>query len=126
MARSSTRISLVERPVNQPIEQHRRGTGEYHTENNQAHDSQRRPAICRYHQRAQSKRQRKNCMRKTDQLQKSRQRPAQSELLTLWMLPVHTVVRVVPTTCASLVVRLSSFDPQIYTDCTDFLKQVKT
>src|SRR6266550_3748766 len=89
MTRSSTRVSLIERPVDQPIEKHRCGTREYHTKNNQAHDSQRRPAICRDHQRAQSKWKRKNRVRKTDQPQKSRHRPAQSELLTLSMFPVH-------------------------------------
>src|SRR5438874_11572982 len=95
MTRSSTRISLIERPVNQPIEKHRCSAREYHTENNQAHDSQRRPAICRHHQRAQSKRQREDRVRETNQPEKSRYKSSESRLFrsqTLRILQRDSIV----------------------------------
>src|SRR4029453_9469559 len=81
MPRSSARIPLVQRPVNQSIKKHRCGTREHHADDNQNKNSQRRPAIRGNNERAQRKRQCKNCMRKTNQSQKTRHRSADPDLL---------------------------------------------
>src|SRR5947208_3210413 len=79
MTRSCSRIALIERPINEPIEKHRCRAGKYHTNNHQEQNSPRGPAVCCHNQRAKRKRQRKDRVRKTNQPQKSRYRSAKSD-----------------------------------------------
>src|SRR5439155_3789296 len=81
--RSRARIALIERPINQSIEKHRRRAREYHAHNNQQKRAQGREAIRGHDQRTQRKRQRKDCVRKTNQPEKSRHRAAR--LLVQWV-----------------------------------------
>src|SRR5438874_5167789 len=76
MTRSCSRIALIERPINEPIEKHRCRAGKYHTNNHQEQNSPRGPAVCCHNQRAKRKRQRKDRVRKTNQLQKTTDRSA--------------------------------------------------
>src|SRR5262249_53517436 len=73
MPRSSTQVSLIERPINQPVEKHRRRPRKYHANDDEEKSPQRRPAIGGDDERAQSKRQRKNRVRKANQPQKTTQ-----------------------------------------------------
>src|SRR5205085_7841904 len=81
MTRSCSRIALIERPINEPIEKHRCRAGKYHTNNHQEQNSPRGPAVCCHNQRSKRKWQRKDRMRKTNQPQKPRHWPAESDLL---------------------------------------------
>src|SRR5436309_7093238 len=76
MTRSCSRIALIERPINEPIEKHRCRAGKYHTNNHQEQNSPRGPAVCCHNQRAKRKRQRKDRVRKTNQPQKTTDRSA--------------------------------------------------
>ncbi len=71
MPRSRAGIALVQRPVNESIKKHRCGTREHHAHDNQNQNSQRRPAVCGHNERPESKWQRKNRVRKTNQSQKT-------------------------------------------------------
>ena len=72
MPRSRAGIALIERPVNQSVEEHGCSAREHHADDNQNQNSQRRPAVRGNNERAERKRQRENCVRKTNQLQKPR------------------------------------------------------
>ena len=85
MPRSRAGIALIQRPVNQSVKKHRRGAREHHTDDNQNKNSQRRPAVRGNNERAQRKRKRKNCVRKTNQSQKTRHRSTNSNLLP-WLM----------------------------------------
>src|ERR1700736_156327 len=76
MSRSSPRITLIERPIDEPIEKHRGGACADHAKEHEKQCSSRRQAIRRHNECAQGKRQRKNRVRETDQLQKTTERIA--------------------------------------------------
>lgn len=94
VTRSGTRISLIEGPINHSVEKHCCRARKYHAEKDEEQDPRRWPAICRYDQRAQRKRQRKNRVRKTNQSQKPTDWPATAETSTSSMFPVHVAVPV--------------------------------
>src|SRR5256886_12250134 len=81
MPRSRAGIALIQRPVNQSIKKHRCGTREHHADDNQNKNSQRRPAVRGHNESPESKWQRKNCVGKTNQSQKTREPSAGSNLL---------------------------------------------
>jgi len=66
MARSGAWVSLIERPINQSVEKHRRGPCENHADDNQQKRAQRWEAIRGHDQRAESKWERKNCVGKAN------------------------------------------------------------
>src|SRR6476620_9274179 len=74
MARSRSRIALIKRPVNDPVEKHGCRAREYHADDHQQKNSRRRPAVRRHDQRGKSKGERENRMRKTNQPKKSSNR----------------------------------------------------
>ena len=72
MTSGRARIALVERPICQPVEQHRCGAREDHAGENKQERAQRWTAISRHEERAQGERQGKDRVRKSDQLEKAR------------------------------------------------------
>src|SRR5437867_4884270 len=70
MTRSSTRVALIERPINQPVEKHRRSARKHHANNHQEQNSPRGPPVRSHDQCPESKGQCKNRVRKTDQPKK--------------------------------------------------------
>src|ERR1051326_7221084 len=71
MTRGCSRVMLVERPINEPIEEHRCCAREDHARDHQKGNSQCWPAIRRNNQRAESKWQREDRVRKTNEPQKT-------------------------------------------------------
>src|SRR5918996_444860 len=84
------RVALIERPINQSIEKHRCGPGQYHADDNQQKRAQGRKTIGGHDQRSESKWKRKNSVGKTNQPKKSRHRSAKSPPLTLSIFSVHS------------------------------------
>src|SRR4030088_2438465 len=76
MSRSSSRIALIERPIDESIEKHRGGTCADHAGEHEKQCSSRGQAIRRDNEGAQGKRQRKNCVRETNHPQKTTERIA--------------------------------------------------
>ena len=72
MSRSSSRIALIERPIDESIEKHRGGPCADHAGEHEKQCSSRGQAIRRDNERAQGKRQRENCVRETNQPKKPR------------------------------------------------------
>src|SRR6266446_3268510 len=83
MPRGRARIALIKRPINEPIEKHRRRARKHHANNHQEQNSPRGPPVRRHDERAESKGQRKNRVRKTNQPQKSRHRSATPDRLNV-------------------------------------------
>lgn len=81
MSRSSPRIPLIERPIDESIEKHCRGPRADHANKHEKQCSSRREAVRRHHKRTQGKRQRKNRVRETDQPQKATDRVARSRFV---------------------------------------------
>jgi hypothetical protein len=67
VTRSRARIALIKRPINQSIEKHCCRACENHARDDQQKRAQRRKTIRGHDERAESKRERKNCVRKTNQ-----------------------------------------------------------
>src|SRR5438094_5437044 len=89
MTRSSTRVSLIERPIDQPVEKHRCRAAKHHADEHQHQDSQRRPPVRRHHQRTKSKWQGENRVRKTNQSEKSRHGSTPCDRLSLLIFSLH-------------------------------------
>lgn len=66
-------VALVERPVSQAIEKHRRGPGENHAEQDKPEEPEGRPAVGRDEERAEREGQGENRMRKPDQAEEAGQ-----------------------------------------------------
>jgi len=81
---------LIERPIEEAIEEHRCRPREDHADHDQRQRTQRGPAIRSYHKRAEGKWERKNRVGKTNQPEKPCHRPAKSARLTLSILSVHS------------------------------------
>src|SRR6266567_4483199 len=83
MPRGGARIALIKRPINEPVEKHRRGARKHHANNHQEQNSPRGPPVRRDDQCPESKGQRKNCVRKANQPQKSRHGSATPDRLNV-------------------------------------------
>jgi len=90
VTRGGARIALIERPIDQAIEEHRCRPREDHANHDQRQRTQRGPAIRGYDKRAEGKWERKNRVGKTNQPEKSYHRPTRSARLTLLILSVHS------------------------------------
>ena len=71
VSRGRTRVALIKRPVNDPVEKHGCRAREHHADDHQQKNSRRGPAVRSYDQRSKSKREREDRMRKTNQPKKS-------------------------------------------------------
>src|SRR5437879_1757443 len=83
MPRNSTRVSLIKRPINEPVEKHRRRARKHHTDDDEEQNSRRWPPVRRHYQCPERKRQRKNRVRKANQPQKSRHGSATPDRLNV-------------------------------------------
>lgn len=72
MPHGRSRIALIERPVDQAIEEHCRGPGKDHAGYDQEANSEGRPAAGGYEERAESEGQGKNGVGEANQPQKAR------------------------------------------------------
>src|SRR5438445_8029750 len=89
MTRSSTRVSLIERPIDQPVEKHRCRAAKHHADEHQHQNSQRRPSVRRHHQCTKSKWQGENRVRKANQSEKSRHGSTTCDRLSLSIFSLH-------------------------------------
>src|SRR5215471_2292188 len=71
VTRGSTWVTLIKRPINEPVEEHGRRASKDHAGDDQQKSSEPRPAICGHDERAKSKRQRENRMREANQSKKT-------------------------------------------------------
>src|SRR5262245_26642500 len=76
VTRGSTWVTLIKRPINEPVEEHRCRARKDHAGDDQQKNSERWPAIGGGDKRAKSKRQRENRVREADQSKKTSNRPA--------------------------------------------------
>ena len=70
------RIALIDFPIDQTVEEHRRGSGSDHACQHQQQDPEAGSSIRRHNQRRKSKRQRKNRVGKPDQPKEACERAA--------------------------------------------------
>ena len=72
LARCSSRIALVERPIDKAIEKHRRGARENHANQDEQQNTRGWMTVGCDHERTKCKWQRKDSVRKANQSQKAR------------------------------------------------------
>jgi len=90
MPRCCARIALIKRPIDESIEEHRRGARTDHANEHQKQCSSRRQAVRGHNKRAKSKWQRKNRVRETNQSQKTTERIARYRfILKMSIFQIH-------------------------------------
>ena len=74
MAGSGARIPLIERPIDEAVEQHGGRAREDHAEQNQKQHAERRQTVRCYHQRPEREGEGEDCVRESNQMQESNER----------------------------------------------------
>ena len=90
MTRRGAGVALIERPIDEAIEKHRRCPREDHAGKHKEQRPHRRPAIRSHYKCAKGKWEGKNRVGKTNQPEKPCHRPAKSARLPLSILSVHS------------------------------------